>query len=182
MKNHLTKLWLVILMLISAPLLMADVGPKPTAEFEIEYLIEPVPDLVGYTLFECDKPDCSDSSRLEQLGPQFFECTQFACTSMAYDYADYMYIVLIFNDASTRISDTFTKEHFNAQYRVTVNQDGLLVEEIGGDNRGRFGLIYSLPLFLIFLLACGGLLVLGIIVLVVVSIVRNTRRPRAEQQ
>lgn len=177
MSKNLSKLFLIAALTILAPLLMADTGPKPNARFEIEYLIEPVPELVEYILYQCDRPDCSDQARLEQLGPQHFECTQDACTSMAYGYADYLYIEFRFDDGSTRTSNIFTKDHFNADYRITVNRDDLFVEEIGGDNRDRFGLVYSLPLFFILLLACGGLLILGIVVLVIVLIVRNTRQP-----
>ena len=182
MYKNLSKLLLIAAMTILTPLLMADTGPKPTASFEIEYLIEPIPELVEYSLYECDQPNCSDQARLEQLGPQHFECSQDACTSMAYGYARYLYIEFGFDDGSIRTSNIFTKDHFNAEYRITVNREDLFVEEVGGDNRGRFGLIYSLPLFFIFLLACGGLLILGIIALVVVLIVRNTRQPRAKQQ
>ena len=46
--RYLPLLFLVML----APLLAADMGPKPSAIFEIDYAIEPVPDLTDYALFD----------------------------------------------------------------------------------------------------------------------------------
>lgn len=178
MSKYNAKLWLVLILLICAPLLIADVGPKPTAEFEIEYLIEPIPNLADYALYQCDLPDCSDQSRLEQLGPQNFECTQYVCTSMAYGYAEYMYIELVFDDGSTRASNIFTKDKFNARYQVTVNQSDLYVEEIGGSNWGSPSW-FGRTIFPVFLLLCCGGLVFGVIIIGVVLILINSRKRNA---
>ena len=100
MKKNKTTLLLALILLLLTPLLMADMGAKPTAEFEIIYQTSPAPELTGYALYVCETADCLDPYILEDLGPQHFDCTQDACCSMAYGYGDYMYITLEFADGT----------------------------------------------------------------------------------
>jgi hypothetical protein len=106
----------------------ADVGPKPTANFEFEYQIDPV-DIVEGQLIECEDEACENGDSLEELGPQNFECTPASCSSMAYGYADYMKLVITFTDR-VRESNVFTKKAFNATYKVIVSESSLQVEEV----------------------------------------------------
>lgn len=171
-----TIIMFAIILLGLTPLLMADIGPKPTADFEIEYQIEPVPDLLSYALYLCRDAGCTDAYMLEEAGPQHFSCDQDTCTSMAYGYTDEMYIVLEFDDGVSRASNIFTKDHFNAEYRITVNHTDLMVEETGGNNSGSLGPIGGGILIFTILAGCGVVVFIGLIVLAVVLIMRNSRR------
>ncbi|MFN2269411.1 MAG: hypothetical protein ACK2US_01155 [Anaerolineae bacterium] len=106
----------------------ADVGPKPTADFEFEYQIAPV-DIVEGQLIECEDETCEKGEPLEELGPQRFECEEQSCSSMAYGYADYLKLVITFTDRQ-RESNVFTKEAYAAAFKVIVLESSLQVEEI----------------------------------------------------
>jgi hypothetical protein len=129
---RLTRRFLFLLAAVAAllPLITAraDVGPKPTADFEFEYQIDPV-DIVEGQLIECEDETCENGDPLEELGPQRFECTATSCSSMAYGYADYMKLVITFAD-HVRESNVFTKKAFNATYKVIVSESSLQVEEM----------------------------------------------------
>lgn len=169
MRNKFRYLPLLFLVLL-APLLAADMGPKPSAMFEIKYAIEPIPDLTDYALFECKDAACEDAYLLEDLGPQHFDCTQYECSSMAYGYADYLQIELTFSDGMTRTSNIFTKKHFNAEYTVTVRAQDLLVEETGGSWN---------PAITLLIVAITVICLVGILVVVgIVLIVRAIRKKR----
>jgi hypothetical protein len=106
----------------------ADVGPKPTADFEFEYQIAPV-DIVEGQLIECEDEACVEGKPLEELGPQRFECEERSCSSMAYGYADYLKLVITFTDRQ-RESNVFTKGAFAATFKVVVLESSLQVEEV----------------------------------------------------
>jgi hypothetical protein len=153
------------------PLLMADMGPKPSAEFEIKYAIEPIPNLTDYALLECKDAACEETTLLEELGPQHFDCTQYECSSMSYGYTDYLQIELTFSDGVTRTSNIFTKKHFNAVYTITVRADDLVVKETGGSGN-------PYVIFLIVILAAICLVLLAVIgaIVLIVRAVRKKRR------
>jgi len=165
---------IALLVIAITPLLIADTGPKPTAAFEIEYQIEPIPNLVHAAMYYCDDPDCTSADPIERAGPQYFECTQYACNSMAYGYADEMYITIDFDDGISRTSNIFTKKHFNAEYLILVNRANLIVKETGGNNSGMFGGFG----FIILLMICGALLILLVIVLAIILVVRRAHKRR----
>ncbi len=164
------RIFPILLILLLAPLLMADTGPKPSAVFEIEYEIEPIPELTEYALFECVDAACAETYLLEELGPQHFDCTQYECSSMAYGYADTMKIALTFADGITRTSNIFTKKHFNAEYRITVRAEDLVVRETGGSGN---------PFTTFLIVAISAICFVGILVVVgIVLIVRSIRKKR----
>jgi hypothetical protein len=124
---------LVFILAVGAALLplataRADVGPKPTADFEFEYQIDPVDIVVGQ-LIQCEDETCEAGAPLEELGPQHFECTATSCSSMAYGYATYMKLVITFTD-HVRESNVFTKAARDAEYQVIVLESSLQVEEV----------------------------------------------------
>jgi hypothetical protein len=174
MKKNTTRLLLPFLLLILVPLLMADMGPKPSAEFEIIYEVNPVPELVDYALYECETSSCTDPRFLEALGPQRFECTQDSCTSMAYGYSDYLYITFDFADGTSLTSNIFTKEHFDAEYEIVVSDTSLIVTETGGTNQ--LGGISGLLLIMFGTYACIGIVILAVVIIVIVLIVRVIRK------
>ena len=165
---------IVILIVLLAPLLQADMGPKPSAEFEIVYETAASLEIVSAELMQCNDPQCVESFALEELGPQGFSCSSnTACTSLAYGYSETMQLVMAFSDGVTRQSNLFGKEHFDARYRVTVLEDALQVEEVGGTAN---------PVTRFFTLVAVGLsLGVVLIVLLVVWLVRRSRRKREAQ-
>ncbi len=106
----------------------ADVGPKPTADFEFEYQIDPV-DIVAGELIQCEDETCESGDPLGEAGPQRFECTATSCSSMAYGYATYMKLVITFTDR-VRESNVFTKAARDAKYKVIVLESSLQVKEV----------------------------------------------------
>ena len=110
----------------------ADMGPKPTAEFDFVYQTNEPLAIVEAALIECDTSACLDPRPLEELGPQNFSCELGRCTSMAYGYAEFLYLEITFSDGMTRKSNVFGKEHFDALYEVTVYPDDMAVVETGG--------------------------------------------------
>lgn len=152
----------------------ADIGPKPTMEFEFTMEVEPAPTIVAGELLECSDPQCADAKPLESLGPQGFFCEATSCHSVAYGYQDYHRLRIEFSDGVTRQSNIFTRRSANAHYLVTVRPQDLLVEETGpfwgGFTVGK--LLAFLGEALPFAVLCASLLVaLPLLVLLVLWIV-----------
>ena len=133
-----SKIWLLLTGVILATLLLsmqvvhADIGPKPSMEFEFFYEIEGEPTIAEGQQMQCEEPDCADAKPLEELGPQRFQCTENACTSMAYGYTTYNQLVIRFSDGVTRESNVFKTGPSQSIYRVTVRADDLAVKRTGG--------------------------------------------------
>ena len=126
--HRLVFLLAAVAALLPLAIARADVGPKPSADFEFEYQIDPV-DIVAGELIQCDDESCETGDPLEELGPQHFECTATSCSSLAYGYATYMKLVVTFTDR-VRESNVFVKKAFNANYKVIVLESSLQVEEV----------------------------------------------------
>lgn len=162
----LTKLLLLFLSLLAffpARAVLADTGPKPTMDFQFtqEMTGEPPLTITSGVLFECDQPDCSDGSPLEELGPQRFTCEVNSCGATAYGFAPYHRIELEFSDGKTRRSNVFETAGFDSKYMVTIRPEELVVE-------ARFSL-GGFPRTAIMLIACccaivGVSVVVGLIV------------------
>ena len=136
-----TKRWLVYFLLLALPagllafpprVARADTGPKPSMSFVFKYGISPAPAVVSGTLLECSDPQCADAAPLRQMGPQGFRCTAERCSSMAYGYSQYHRLSIQFSDGQTRLSNVFSKNHFQASYAVRVLEKSLEVRETGG--------------------------------------------------
>lgn len=110
----------------------ADVGPKPSMEFEFVYETGEPLTIVDGEQMQCKEPDCADAEPLEQLGPQGLRCTEEACSSSSYGYATYNQLVIQFSDGVTRTSDVFSSGTMRTEYRVSVHEDGLEVERVKG--------------------------------------------------
>ncbi len=116
----------------AAPAVRADAGPKPSMKFEFVYETGAPLTISEGIQQECSDNTCSDAKPLQEAGPQRFTCTDTACSSMAYGYDNYHRLVINFSDGVMRESNVFDKSHFTANYRVTVRENDLLVEETGG--------------------------------------------------
>lgn len=117
---------------VNVQIVQADMGPKPSMEFNFVYETDTPLTITGGEQLECADAACADGEALQEAGPQRFTCTEEACSSLAYGYADYHRLVIRFSDGVTRESNVFGKSHFDAVYRVTVGEDDLWVEETGG--------------------------------------------------
>jgi len=101
---------------------LADTGPNPKMDFEIQYNIAPV-SVESAKLMLCDDLDCKASQ--EVLGP--FWCDQNSC-SYRYGGNTYYKLVITYSD-KTRESNVFQKTRYNSSFIVIVKQDGLQVTE-----------------------------------------------------
>lgn len=125
---------LILFIILSALLIpvspaRADVGPKPSMDFEFVYEGMPPQEIISGTLLECEDAACQVPKPLEELGPQRFTCDQNACHSMAYSYAPYHKLQIEFSDGVTPESGVFQKRTFNASYTVTVSPEGMTAKE-----------------------------------------------------
>lgn len=108
------------------PAALADVGPKPTMNFELVYQIDqPVP-IINSQMLECEDAACAQSRPLEEMGPQRFECSDTGCFSMSYGYRPYHKLVLEFAD-KTRESNIFPTRTYNEQFQIIVRESDLQV-------------------------------------------------------
>lgn len=129
----LTKLFFLLtslLALLPAGAAFADTGPKPSMDFQFQQEMtgEPPLTITSGILFECDQPDCSDASPLEEVGPQGFTCGAINCYAVAYGFAPYHQLELEFSDGNTRQSNVFETAGFDSRYTVTIRPTDLLVE------------------------------------------------------
>lgn len=128
----MTKQLLLFVLLAIFPnnAVLADTGPKPSMDFQFsqEMSGEPPVTITLGILLECDQPDCSDASPLEELGPQRFVCEVNSCWATAYGFAPYHQIEIEFSDGQTRRSNVFKTAGFDSKYMVIIRPDDLLVE------------------------------------------------------
>lgn len=168
--SNMVILMVVILASLVIPLrIRADIGAKPSMEFQFVLETDAPLTIVEVTLLQCNDAACSDAQPLPEAGPQRITCTQDQCSSMAYGYTDYNRLVIRFSDGVTRQSNVFGKKHFDADYRVTVRENDMLVEETGGRTN---------PMVLILLgsfvgVGIAGLLIIAMLVVLVRLIVKE---------
>ena len=175
-KQYAGRAHQAILLLISATVLSlsmplrvarADVGPKPSMDFEFVYETEEPLSIVDGKQMQCEEPDCADAEPLEEVGPNGFWCTGDHCSSSSYGYTTYNQLVVQFSDGVTRTSGVFSGGTMKNEYRVTVREEDLEVERV----KARVGLpgvwlwvgrmvgpAFAIPLG--FLILMGGLLYL----------------------
>jgi hypothetical protein len=121
--------FVLLQILTSAQVVFADTGPKPSMEFEFKQeLNSEAVTIVSGILYECDQPDCSDATPLEELGPQRLYCEAESCRALAYGFAPYHRLEIEFSDGVTRESNIFETAGFDSNYTVIVRPDDLLVE------------------------------------------------------
>jgi hypothetical protein len=130
MISKMLKIFLLLFfLLLPTNVAFADIGPKPSMEFEFQQeTTGEIITIVSGVLHECDQPDCSDAAPLEELGPQRFSCEAQSCYAMAYGFSPYHKLEIQFSDGITRQSNVFETAGFDSKYTVTVRPDDLLVE------------------------------------------------------
>jgi hypothetical protein len=105
----------------------ADLGPKPTENFTFAFEV-PAVSIESGVLLQCQDAQCADGKPLQEGGPQRFTCVADSCHALAYGFAPYQQLVIRFGDRERR-SNVFTKSAFDAEFRVTVRENDLLVSE-----------------------------------------------------
>lgn len=163
----LTLLLLLIFTLSPTSTVLADTGPKPSMGFT--FTGEPVT-IVSGILYECDQPDCSDATPLEELGPQGFYCDAESCSATAYGFAPHHKIEVEFSDGITRQSNVFETAGFISEYTVTVRPADLLVE-------AQFNLSTN-PRTSLLLIVCGCLMIAGLMIIAGVVFLLRRRAAR----
>lgn len=173
--SYLLTVALVVALTLLAPIsVSADVGPKPSLEFEFVYEIPERPTIIEATLLQCSDQTCLDAKPLEEMGPQGFSCGIDHCESMAYSYSDFAQLEIRFSDGVVRTSDVFKIEDFDASYRVAVRGTDMIVENLRG--RGmNMGWILGVA-------ACagvGGLLFLALAIVFIILMARKAGERKA---
>ena len=121
-------LLLLLLLLLPAQAALADTGPKPSMQFTFQQELPGAPvTITSGILYECEQPDCSDASPLEEAGPQRFTCEANSCRALAYGFSPYHRLEIEFSDDQARQSNVFETAGFDSSYTVTIRPDDLLV-------------------------------------------------------
>ena len=165
----LLSLLLFLLAVLPANTALADTGPKPSMEFTFKQELagEKLTITLGI-LYECEQPDCSDASPLEELGPQRFTCEADSCRALAYGFSPYHKLEIQFSDGKTRQSNIFETAGFDSRYTVTVRPDDLLVE-------AQFSLNVLPPAAIIVVTCICALVGVGLILGLIVFLIRRSK-------
>jgi len=129
MRNFTVISVCLLLVFFIAPIVYADLGNKPSMQFNFVYKTsQPVTIIDGIQL-ECEDINCLQANPLEDYGPQGFSCRDQNCRSLAYGYdTKYHKLIINFSDKQ-RESNIFTKKGYDATYNVTVLDNELIVTE-----------------------------------------------------
>ncbi len=132
MRKYLFKFCflLLVLFVLSNNVLFADAGPKPSMHFTLVYDkgLEGLQVNTGFQLGS-DTLNAALFDTLKTMGPQRFTVDHDKGKSMAYGYKDFNRIIIRFNDKE-RISNIFERNSFNSDFKVTVRENDLLVEDV----------------------------------------------------
>ena len=133
MRKDLLKFCFLLLffLVLQNKTLFADAGPKPSMHFNLVYDTEFLKSLQVSTGFQLgsNDPNAALFDTLKTQGPQRFTVDHDKGLSMAYGYKDFNRIIIRFNDKE-RVSNIFERKSFNSQYKVTVRDNDLLVEDV----------------------------------------------------
>ena len=164
---------LVLLVVVVIPLgsARADIGPKPSMSFKFIYKTSEKLTITAGIQLQCDDPDCKDVTPLDEIPDPILTCTKTSCSSYAFGYAQYNRLVITFSDGKTRESNVFTKNYYEAKYKVTVREDNLEVkEDLGGFNPMNIMLVGG------FVVALAEIFLFIGLVIILGMFIRNTRR------
>ena len=116
----------------------ADLGPKPTETFQLDFGSGPARAVAGRAdLLQCESEDCADAKPLASGGPQGFGCAGATCDAMAYGFTDRQKLVLEFEGGAVLESGVFSRTNvLNASFVVSVEPGGLVVRDVTGAREG----------------------------------------------
>lgn len=166
---------------IGARTARADVEPMPKPEprmdFNFVYETDSELTVVEGVLQKCSDSTCIEAWAIEAREPGF-NCTSTHCSLMGHgdEYGNIYYrLVITFSDGVTRQSNSFTQEHYEAGYSVTVRENDLWVEETS--KGGLAGLLLFAMLAIIAgaagLIVCGAPLFFALSVVMVAFIAKG---------
>jgi hypothetical protein len=168
--TKLVVLALILRVLMPVQIVFADTGPKPTMDFMFDQtLLENDLQVISGILYECDQPDCSDATPLQEVGPQRFICDTTSCQATAYGFAPYHKIEIEFSDEQTRQSNIFQTAGFASSYTVTVRPDDLLV-------KAKFSLGFLPPVFILIITCVCAVVGIGLVVGLIVFLIRRSKK------
>ncbi len=122
------KTLLIITLLLIPSITFADIGPKPTMEFDFSFNVNEQVDVIDGQLLECEDSQCNKSAPLQELGPQGFSCKENSCKALSYGFSPYHKLIINFTDKQ-RESKIFEHRGFNSVFSVSVEQDKLFITE-----------------------------------------------------
>lgn len=131
-RHQKTRMWFVCFSFLLAMFCFgtakADLGPKPTIAISLP---DNLPDqVVDGELQLCKDPFCLMAEPLETLGPQVFSCGERSCSGLAYGFAPFMQLKLIFATHAPITSHVFWKKAFDAKFKASYEEGSLeLLEE-----------------------------------------------------
>lgn len=118
----------IFFLFIFLPLItQADLGPKPTMNFNFIYHTEYAYQIISGVQIICHDISCNNSKISEDYGPQGFRCLSHSCNSMSYGYEGKYNIIKIQFADKTRVSNVFENTGFNSRYDVIVDNDKLTI-------------------------------------------------------
>lgn len=142
----------------------ADMGPKPTMDFEfVQETPESMLTMVSWSLINCENNECMNTREI--LPVEFgFNCADDHCRTNVYYGIRYKYfqMEITFSDGITRKSNVFTRRFFDARYKVTIQNDSLVVRELKGSNINEYLLVIIFGSMLYFPVALGVIFLVAI--------------------
>ncbi|MFH1306736.1 MAG: hypothetical protein ABIH83_03745 [Candidatus Micrarchaeota archaeon] len=160
--------YFALLLLLVSSFAFADIGPKPTMDFNIIFNTSEEVAIADAELIECEDEECTNAHTLEEMGPQYFECNQTNCNSMSYGYSEYHKIKINFSNGTTRESNIFYRPSSGYTYPLYITDSEILVGE-KGTRIDVFNLDSSLPDDIDVLPNFGGLLAYSGLILLFVA-------------
>ena len=173
------KIFLAIIAVLLVGSASADLGPKPSAKFHLEYETEKNLTLKSGEIYRCEKSNCStvlnittedtgikQYEKAKKLSSSYlgFHCQDNTCETINYGKGSPQILVLTFDDRKLH-SNIFKQEDFDADFNVKVKESQLIVKEpenpFTSDRFSNFvlalfiTLIIELPLGIIFLAVYG---------------------------
>ena len=125
------KLTILCLVLLVTSVALADMGHKPTMDFQFKQATAAKLTAVSGQLMESQQADGSKAAPLGEYGPQRFHCYPTYCSALAYGFAPFHRLVIKFSDGKTRQSNVFPTAGIDSKYTVTIRDKDLLVEAVG---------------------------------------------------
>lgn len=135
----------------------ADMGPKPTMEFEFRLEDIGPDEVLSIKLLECGLSSvCETEYLFEEKFPsdvrQYFgSCDLQECSFSYYDFDEYHRLAVQMSNGVVLKSNVFKNSYFNSRYKVMIQPDSLYVEELRGSNwqivETIFGVIYELVVY-----------------------------------
>ncbi len=124
----MNKYFIILIALFIFPFsVFADLGPKPTMDFEFENFPQDLK-IIKSEQIQCEDRLCLWGNPLKDAGPQSFGCNeQFGCLSLAYGYSKYNKIEITLSNGKKLESNVFSQTGMNSEYTINFTSDGKII-------------------------------------------------------